>query len=143
MPSIHAALAPSLAAATLLACGGTGSSGGTTPLPTNCPAGTHVVIAIGRVGPYGVTPAFAPATLSVHPGDTVCWYFADGGHQVVSGTSCAADSRFCSPGDTACASLSTSAAGTNYTHTFAAAGTYPYFCPVHCAMGMTGTVTVQ
>ncbi len=142
MPSTRPGLAPSLAAATLLACGGTSSSGAA-PMPTSCPAGTQVVIAIGRVGPYGVTPAFDPPNLTVHTGDTVCWYFADGGHQVVSGTACTADSKFCSPSDTGCSTVTTSASGANYTHKFTAAGSYPYFCSVHCAMGMTGTITVQ
>lgn len=142
MSSIHAPLASSLAAAAFLSCGGT-SGGGTAAVPNSCPAGTQVVIASGRVGPYGAPPSFNPASLTVHVGDTVCWYFADGGHQVVSGTSCTADSRFCSPNDMNCSTVATSLGGANYTHKFTAAGTYPYFCSVHCAMGMIGTVTVQ
>ena len=131
-----------LLATALGACGGSGDTGNP-GVQTNCPAGTQVVIAMGGVGPYGATPSFSPASLTVHAGDTVCWYFAAAGHQVVSGASCTADSKFCSPSDTNCSTVATSAAGTNYLHKFTAAGTYPYFCSIHCAMGMTGTITVQ
>jgi len=33
--------------------------------------------------------------------------------------------------------------GATYEHTFAQAGTFPYYFSVHFALGMTGTITVQ
>ena len=94
------------------------------------------------VGPNG-SLTFQPATLTVKVGETVTWVWAGSGHSVVSGTGCMADSKFCSPNDTSCASTSTSASGAMYTHKFTQAGTFPYFCLPHCSAGMTGTITVQ
>jgi len=36
-----------------------------------------------------------------------------------------------------------SSGGATYEHTFAQAGTFPYYCSVHFSLGMTGTITVQ
>lgn len=109
-----------------------------TPTPTPSPAPPRMVV----VGPHGAL-TFSPADLSVHVGETVQWVWASGGHNVVGGDNCTADGQFCSPNDTSCDTAPTSPPGTTYTHTFTAAGTYPYFCSVHCGLGMVGTVTVQ
>jgi plastocyanin len=129
----HALLAP-LVALSLAACGGDdygGDDGGGDDAPNTV-----------TVGPGGGT-SFSPATLTVPVGTTVTFRFASGGHNVVSGDDCTADGAFCSPGDTSCASAPTSGSGATYTHTFTAAGTFPYFCAPHCVQGMTGTIVVQ
>ncbi len=97
------------------------------------------------VGPNG-TISFSPATVMIHPGDTVMWTWASGPHTVTSGTPGNADGKFCSNGgaQTAAACNSTSYAqgpGATYSQTdvFRTPGTYPYYCTVHGA-AMTGTV---
>jgi plastocyanin len=107
----------------------------TSPTPTPTPV-THTVV----VGPGF---AFEPAALTIQVGDTVEWSWASSGHNVVSGSGCVADGQFCSPNDSACATATLSGSGTIYSHTFTAAGTFPYFCSAHCALGMVGTITVQ
>lgn len=131
----HRWLSGALAFLLVSACGVYDSNYG---MPAPCPQGTHV-ITVGS-GPYGMS--FSPAATTVHANDTVCWTWAGGPHSVVSGTSCIADNAFCSPGDTNCAIAPTAGLGTLYTHKFTSTGTFPYFCGVHCAMGMAGTVTV-
>ncbi len=107
--------------------------------PTNTPV-THTIV----VGPDG-TFTFTPDNLTIQVGETVEWTWASGGHNVVSGNSsnCAADGRFCSPEDSNCAQTPTSSQGAVYSHTFTAAGAFPYFCSVHCSLGMAGMITVQ
>jgi plastocyanin len=102
------------------------------------------------VGPNG-DHVFSPPDLTINVNDTVHWEWASSGHNVSSGRNGNADSRFCSPSDTACDTDPTSLAGSNplsdagatYDHRFTAQGTYPYFCRPHYAMGMMGQVTVQ
>jgi plastocyanin len=109
-----------------------------TAAPTATPV-THTVV----VGPGG-TLVFSPSALSIHVGDTVQWTWASSGHSVNSGSSnCVGDGRFCSPNDSNCAQAPLSNQGATYSHTFTAAGTYPYFCRPHCEFGMAGTITVQ
>ena len=76
-------------------------------------------------------------------GDTVRWVWATGGHSVVSGTDGNADNQFCSPGGTGSANPPMSNAAATYDHTFARAGSFPYYCSVHFSLGMTGTITVR
>ncbi|MRR09000.1 T9SS type A sorting domain-containing protein [bacterium] len=80
------------------------------------------------------TQSFSPASLSISLGDTVVWRNSSTRtHTTTSGTSCAPDGHWNSgslaPGDSFVLVLGTT-------------GTYPYFCIPHCAMGMTGTLTV-
>lgn len=77
---------------------------------------------------------FDPATITVKVGETVKWKWADGVHDVVSGSSCTPDGKF-SSGDPV--------AGGTFERKFDVAGTYDYFCSVHCAGGMVGRVVVQ
>jgi plastocyanin len=107
----------------------------TAPTPTPTPVTRTVVVGPGF--------AFDPPDLTIQVGDTVEWSWASSGHNVVSGSGCAADGQFCSPSDSACATARLSGSGTIYSHTFTAAGTFPYFCSAHCAFGMVGTITVQ
>jgi len=109
--------------------------GDTTP-PPSCSSGAKIV----SVGEGGF--AFAPSTLTIKVGDTVCWQWKAGGHSVTSGTGCVADNKFCSPSDTSCSTGTTSLSGDIYEHKFTTAGAFPYFCTPHCLAGMTGTVTV-
>ena len=99
---------------------------------------THTVM-VGQ----GVALVFTPANLTIHVGDTVRWVWGSGGHCVVSGTDGNADNRFCSPSDSGCANPPLSNQGATYEHTFADAGTFPYYCSVHFSLGMTGTIKVQ
>jgi plastocyanin len=78
--------------------------------------------------------AFEPATITIKAGDTVTWKWTTGTHDVESGTACTPDGKF-SSGDPV--------AGGTFEHKFDAAGTYDYFCSVHCADGMVGKVIVQ
>lgn len=103
----------------------------------DAPAGVTVV-QVGGLG--GIS--FDPATVNIKVGDTVRWVWVGTGHNVVSGTTCTADNKFCSPTDMSCATAPTSGVGTTYEHKFTTAGAYPYFCKPHCTAGMIGTVNV-
>ncbi len=86
---------------------------------------------------------FNPSSLTIPVGDTVHWVWVSSGHTVVSGTSCTADNKFCSPSDTSCAAPPALAQGATYDHVFSAPGMFPYYCSIHCAFGMVGTITAQ
>src|SRR3984893_17016550 len=109
-------------------------------VPNTAPSATTAITQIYdvTVGPNGMLQ-FSPSTLTISVGDTVRWTWGSSGHSVTSGTPCSVDSQFCSPNDTNCAAGTLSNMGTVYQHTFAQAGTYSYFCFVHCGLGMTGT----
>jgi plastocyanin len=93
------------------------------------------------VGPGGVR-IFSPSSVTIAVGDTVRWTWGSSTHTVTSGSACAVDNQYCSPNDMNCGSGITSNTGAVYSHTFGQAGLFHYFCAVHCATGMTGTVTV-
>ena len=78
---------------------------------------------------------FDPADVTINAGETVEW-INDAGvpHTSTSGTACTPDGGWDS---------GTLNSGQRYSHTFSAAGTFPYYCTFHCAAGMTGTVTVN
>ncbi|MFO0980266.1 MAG: plastocyanin/azurin family copper-binding protein [Planctomycetota bacterium] len=81
--------------------------------------------------------SFAPAEVTIDPGDTVTWQWSAGTHTITSGvaSSCAtAGSLFDSPSDFAHQS---------FVFAFSNAGSFPYFCRIHEAMGMTGIVKVR
>jgi predicted secreted protein with PEFG-CTERM motif len=67
---------------------------------------------------------FVPASVTVHPGDTVTWSNDDtAAHTVTSGTAAEGpDGNFDS---------SLFMAGTTFSHKFETLGNYPYFCMVH------------
>jgi plastocyanin len=111
---------------------------GVTATTTTLGPRTHTVM-VGNGGAL----MFAPANLTIRVGDTVRWVWGSGGHSVVSGTNGNADNRFCSPSNTGCDNPSLSSMGATYEHTFAQAGTFPYYCSVHFSLGMTGTIKVQ
>jgi plastocyanin len=81
-----------------------------------------------------------PANVNVPVGGTVTFKISGGApHPVKSGTPPGGDSSF----DTSkCQLAQMSATGDSCKVTFAKAGTFPFFCEVHYASGMTGTITV-
>ena len=108
-----------LAIASLAACGGGGGSDTTTG-PSAGGGGNDVTVG---------NNFFSPANLSVATGATVTWSWAMGDveHQIafVDGA----------PGS------AKQSSGT-FQRTFGSAGTYNYFCTVHGAQVMSGTITV-
>jgi plastocyanin len=72
---------------------------------------------------------FSPSTVQIRVGDTVRWLNRSGFHNVV-----ATGGSF--------SSGAPSADTFTFAHTFNSVGTFAYFCEVHLAMGMTGTVIV-
>ncbi|HZS41465.1 MAG TPA: plastocyanin/azurin family copper-binding protein [Polyangia bacterium] len=136
-----------------IGCGGETPAPAPTPAPTPTPssmpppttgATTHTV----TVGPNG-SMMFAPSQISINVGDTVEWNWPAGSlpHTVTSGTPGAPDGQFCSNGQQpsvqACSGAAYAMTGpATYSHTFSAAGSFPYFCQVHGAL-MTGMVTVN
>lgn len=77
--------------------------------------------------------AFSPANLEILAGDTVQWNWVSGSHTTTSGSPCTADGRW---------NAQLNMSNPTFAFTFTEAGTYPYFCVPHCAMGMTGSVSV-
>ena len=94
------------------------------------------------VGPAGNKLRFVPDTLSISVGDTVRWTWGSDNHSVTSGTSCTDDGQFCSPDNMNCDAGILSNTGFVYEHTFTQAGSYSYFCALHCFAGMTGVINV-
>ena len=109
------------------------------PAVSGAPSATSTTFDV-QVGPG---TAFSPNEVNISVGDTVRWTWASSGHSVTSGQPCQADSQFCSPDDMNCFPGVLSNSGTVYEHTFAAAGTYSYFCLAHCELGMIGVVNVS
>ncbi len=94
------------------------------------------------VGP-GNALVFTPATITIAVGDTVRWTWQSDGHSVVSGPPGSADGLFCSPFDSQCPNAQLSNTGSTYQHTFTQAGSFPYYCSSHFALGMVGDVEVR
>jgi plastocyanin len=109
------------------------------PAVSGVPSGTGQIVDVA-VGQGGLV--FVPDTVNISVGDTVRWTWATNGHSVTSGDPCTVDGQFCSPNDTNCDQGALNNTGFVYTHTFAQAGTFSYFCHAHCALGMTGMVNV-
>src|SRR5712692_7718743 len=85
-----------------------------------------------QVAPGG-SLVFSPASQTISVGDTVHWVWAGSVHSTTSGNACTGDGLWDS-----------GVQGTGFTFdvTFPAAGTFNYFCSVHCGLGMTGTIIV-
>jgi plastocyanin/D-arabinose 5-phosphate isomerase GutQ len=101
-------------------------------LATTATAATTVTV---QVAPNGDL-SFSPDPVSIQPGDTVKWVWADSGmpHSVTSGNG-VSDGKFDS-------GLHQSSTFT-FSFTFPNAGTFPYYCIPHFDLGMTGTVNVS
>lgn len=107
-----------LACAGLLTGLGCGGSGG----PSGPSGGGGNTVTVGN-------NFFSPASLSVSPGTTVTWTWANGAvsHNVTF--------------DDAGPNSPTQSSG-SFQRTFASSGTYPYHCTIHGAAVMAGTVSV-
>ena len=87
-----------------------------------------------NVSVLGLT--FSPSTVDINEGDTVQWNWIIGIHTITSGASPTAPdvgSLFDVPNDSN---------NITFSHTYNAAGTYPYFCSPHFSFNMTGTINV-
>jgi plastocyanin len=81
-----------------------------------------------------------PSTVTIKPGGTVTFKVAGGAtHPVGSGTAPPGDKKFDASD---CTLAHMTKVGDSCTVKFPKAGTYPFFCEVHYALGMTGTITV-
>jgi len=81
-----------------------------------------------------------PANVTVPVGGTVTFKISGGApHPVKSGQPPSGDNSFDA---SKCQLAQMSANGDSCKVTFAKAGSYPFFCEVHYASGMTGTITV-
>jgi plastocyanin len=128
-----------------LSAGGNGYTlAASAPSLSNATSAPFNVFYLVHVGNGGAT--FSPAALQIHAGETVRWLWSSGGHTVTSGTVTGgvgnADDVFCAPSNTNCATAPVQAVGAVYDHSFAAGGTFHYFCAPHASI-MTGTITVQ
>jgi len=77
---------------------------------------------------------FSPSSQTINVGDTVQWVWGLGVHSSTSGALCIADGKWDS---TLISNPQT------FSVTFTQAGTYPYYCTLHCFFGMTGEIIVQ
>jgi plastocyanin len=81
-----------------------------------------------------------PANVTIPVGGTVTFKISGGApHPVKSGTPPAGDTAFDA---SACSLAKMSTNGASCKVTFKKAGSYPFFCQVHFASGMTGVITV-
>ncbi|MGE5412838.1 MAG: PKD domain-containing protein [Syntrophomonadaceae bacterium] len=101
-------------------------------LPAVAAAANHTV-EVGQGGNRFVDDESHTTTTTIHVGDTVTWTWDSSTHSTTSGNCCTGDGTWDS---------GVHSAPFNFSHTFNAAGSFPYFCVVHGAM-MTGTVVVQ
>jgi plastocyanin len=120
------------AALTIGACGGDDSEGVSPPAQDG--GGTDVVIPITI---QAMDNRFEPATLSIPLGTMVRWINVGANrHTVTSGQGSS------SPG-VGSGFDAQLGAGEAFSHTFNMAGDHPYFCRLHEATGMKGTITVM
>jgi len=96
--------------------------------PTTAPTTVAATIPSGATG-MG-THAYDPDPLNVTVGSTVIWTNADSIAHTVTANDGSFNSGPIQPGAT-------------YSHTFSAAGTFPYYCTIHGQVSMNGTVIVQ
>jgi plastocyanin len=116
--------------------GNTTSTGATTPAPTSATGGgggNSVEVSIPQGSSTLSEGAYDPNPVQVSAGGTVTWTNNDAQpHTATSGENAAPDGIFDS---------SILAAGKSFSHTFAEAGEYPYYCMLH--PNMVGTVSVS
>ena len=108
-----------------------------TQTPTPTPNPNHIV-QVGQGGNQFVDAASGTSLTTIQAGETVEWDWSSGTHSTTSGT---CTSGFCSPDFIWDSQVHDTPF--SFTHTFATAGTYSYFCWIHGgSMGMVGTVNV-
>ncbi|MBR9990702.1 MAG: carboxypeptidase regulatory-like domain-containing protein [Gemmatimonadetes bacterium] len=76
--------------------------------------------------------SFQPSAVTVAVGTTVRWIYRSGGPHTVT-----------PDGHTTWSEADLNTEGQTFEHTFAATGTYAYYCSPHRGAGMTGVITVQ
>jgi plastocyanin len=113
-----------------------GTTSTLTPTKTVPPTITRTPTPSGTIHDVTISNfVFTPPTLTIAPGDSVRWTWSGGTHSTTSGPCpggvCMDDGNW----DSMIKSSGT------FTHSFPAAGTFPYHCDVHGAM-MQGTITV-
>jgi plastocyanin len=115
------------------------------PTESSAPVGSAVPAASGAPAASGgnaisiILKTFQPSTLTVHVGDTVTWTVTQAiadSHSVTSGSY-----KDPKPGTEFDSGIKLHNDGDSFSHTFAAAGTFPFFCAVHPDT-MSGTITV-
>jgi plastocyanin len=79
---------------------------------------------------------FSPKSVTIKVGQRVRWTWAGGEHNVVAGSACD------KPEPLVLRSGAPQSGG-SFEKQFDKAGTIPYFCEVHCSMGMKGEVIVE
>jgi plastocyanin len=82
--------------------------------------------------------SFAPATITVNPGDQVVWIWASGGHTVTSGTDGSTNGSGVFRSGTS--TLSPTAA---YFWKVTGTTAVPYYCVPHFGFGMKGTININ
>jgi plastocyanin len=95
-----------------------------------CLLATTFTVTIAPGGSF----TFDPSSQTINVGDTVMWTWGLGVHSTTSGAVCFADDTWNS---------GLLVAPNSFSVTFPSAGTFPYFCTLHCAFGMTGQIVVQ
>src|SRR5262245_60797576 len=113
-----------------IACGSDSSNPAPvpTPTPTPTPGGTAIAVTIPRGAETLGNRAFSPDAVDVAVGTTVTWTNTDVESHTSTSDSGAWNSGLVGP-------------GSQFSFTFATAGSFPYHCTVH--PGMVGTVTVH
>ena len=83
----------------------------------------------------GGTNTFQSNAVTINPGEMVTWHWNTGFHTTTSGVFAdGPNGLWDAPMD--------AGSPVNFSRTFPISGIYPYYCSVHGALGMTGTVTV-
>jgi len=113
--------------------------GSAVPAASGAPAASGPPAASGGNAISIILKTFQPSTLTVHVGDTVTWTVTQAiadSHSVTSGSY-----KDPKPGTEFDSGIKLHDDGDSFSHTFAAAGTFPFFCAVHPDT-MSGTITV-
>jgi plastocyanin len=95
-----------------------------------CLLATTYTVTVAPAGSF----TFDPSSQTINVGDTVTWTWGLGLHSTTSGALCLADDKWNSD---------LQVNPTTFSVTFTSAGTFSYFCLLHCAFGMTGEIIVQ
>jgi plastocyanin len=77
---------------------------------------------------------FSPANISINKGDMVTWTNNDAEPHTATSGSCGTPNGVFNSG--------TVNSGGTFSFTFNTAGSFPYYCVFHCALGMVGNITV-
>jgi plastocyanin len=114
-------------------CGGGGSNNPAAPSSNNPGtggggSGSSVTISMPRGATNLTTTAYVPNPVNINVGTTVTWVNNDTDFHTATANNNVFDSGSMGPGD-------------RFSHTFSAAGSFPYRCLIHS--NMVGTINVQ